>query len=495
MKIDDDYYKIENLKGNSVLYGDSDSEKLEFISKNNLRNKISTEWLLIEIDSNLNYIQNKNGCYIVLTSSKIICREDKSSAIKFQIEKLYEEINHNNEEIELIEKEPVDVLIKYSDLSNITNGIKEIPRTNKNKYNDELKYCIRSILKNIPWVRKIFILMPNKEVSFFKDYELIKEKIIYYKDKDLIGFDSTNPPAFQFRSWMMSKFNMSNNFIFMDYNNFIGKPLKKTDFFFVQNNKVVPAIISQNFIEYNENLALANLAKYKTIKDKNDIYSAAHYLYSIENTRLFLLKLFNMPLYLPIDTHNAIPCNIKEVKQIYFLIYNSEFRHNTLDSIYRKDENIDFQTFYMGFTFNEFNKKISHIPYKYIDNNFDIKLNYNYSLFSINTDSVKYSSLTYKKTKILMEYIFPEATPYEKTNYSDLTQISFDSIYELEKDKQNIKKKFHKIIGFFIIIIFILLFIIFKKSKIALEYKKIPDDFELLKEETIKKEIEMKEIK
>ena len=91
---------------------------------------------------------------------------------------MFEEVHNSKEDIELIENEPIDVLIKYIDLTNVTNEIKEIQQLNKNKSNDELKYCVRSILKNIPWIRKIFILMPNKEVSFFIDYELIKELLI-----------------------------------------------------------------------------------------------------------------------------------------------------------------------------------------------------------------------------------------------------------------------------------------------------------------------------
>ena len=48
----------------------------------------------------------------------------------------------------------------------------------------------RSILSNIPWIRKIFILMPTKKVRYFKEYNIIKDKIIYVKDKDLLGYDS-----------------------------------------------------------------------------------------------------------------------------------------------------------------------------------------------------------------------------------------------------------------------------------------------------------------
>ena len=34
--------------------------------------------------------------------------------------------------------------------------------------------------------------MPNKKIRYFKDYNLIKDKIVYVKDKDILGYDSSN---------------------------------------------------------------------------------------------------------------------------------------------------------------------------------------------------------------------------------------------------------------------------------------------------------------
>ena len=89
--------------------------------------------------------------------------------------------------------------------------------------------------------------MPNERVRFFKDPELINEKIVYVKDKDVLGYDSSNSHAFQYRIWKMKEFGLSDNIIYMDDDCFIGQPLKKSDFFYVENNKVVPAIINVNY--------------------------------------------------------------------------------------------------------------------------------------------------------------------------------------------------------------------------------------------------------
>ena len=66
---------------------------------------------------------------------------------------------------------------------------------------------------------------------------------------DFLGYDSANIYAFQFRYHQMEYFNISENFITMDDDYFIGKPLKKTDFFYVENGRVVPAIIANTFKE------------------------------------------------------------------------------------------------------------------------------------------------------------------------------------------------------------------------------------------------------
>ena len=95
--------------------------------------------------------------------------------------KIYEEVENNDYNYKLMEKEPIDVIIKYIDLRDpllIRDGIHQIK---KDYDNEELRYSIRSILKNIPWIRKIYIIMPNEKVRYFKDYNSIKERIILYQ--------------------------------------------------------------------------------------------------------------------------------------------------------------------------------------------------------------------------------------------------------------------------------------------------------------------------
>ena len=103
--------------------------------------------------------------------------------------------------------------------------------------------------------------MPNEKVSYFKSPEEIREKIIYVKDKDLLGFDSASSPSFQFNLHKMKKFGISENFILMDDDCFIGKTLKKSDFFYEENGKVYPCLITSDYYEMDR-MALEEKLKY-----------------------------------------------------------------------------------------------------------------------------------------------------------------------------------------------------------------------------------------
>jgi hypothetical protein len=56
--------------------------------------------------------------------------------------------------------------------------------------------------------------MPNEKVKFFKPIDEIKEKIVYIKDKDLMGFDCANIYAFIFNFYKLKQFGVTDNFIF-----------------------------------------------------------------------------------------------------------------------------------------------------------------------------------------------------------------------------------------------------------------------------------------
>jgi len=246
------YYSIIHVNTNLILIYSIDNMKNLFLDLINEKEEYAL-WNFIELENNNYIIHNKKNCYLKIKELNIICDNiTMEEASQFNLIKIYEEISDNIINYKLIEKEPIDVLIKYIDLRDPFLKRKGIFQTKKDLENEELRYCIRSILKNIPWVRKIFILMPNEKVRFFKNYSFINDKIVYVKDKDILGHDSSNSLAFQFRFWKLEKYGISDNFIAMDDDYFIGRPLNKTNFFYDINGKIKPLTITSKFTKINK---------------------------------------------------------------------------------------------------------------------------------------------------------------------------------------------------------------------------------------------------
>ena len=381
-------------------------------------------------------IKNKKNCYIRIIKNKRISCENVpyQKAGFFNLIRLYEEVKNNKLNAKIIEKEPIDVLIKYIDLRDLNLERNNFHQIQKDFDNEELKYSIRSILKNIPWVRKIFILMPNEKVRFFKNNSLIGDKIIYVKDKDLIGFESSNANAFLFRYWKMKKFGISDNFIVMDDDYFIGKKLKKTDFFYIENGKVVPSIVSSKFLRVEKDLTIEKIKLYKSrLMNCKEEQNDDAFNYSLQITYLLMMKEFKIDLMnIPKFTHNAIPVNLNELREIYNLVYSSKYKFSTLYSLYRQIGYVQFQSCYFLFIFLKYKRKVIDISNKFIVINRSFSSNYNYALFCINKGPFNYSFLDEYKAKITMEYLFPSPTPYEVINNNNLIDISFNIVKTME---------------------------------------------------------------
>jgi hypothetical protein len=165
-----DYYQIEIIDLNKKLFY-LENRKIT-LTKSEKKKKIKyTFWNFIKKNNNNYIIRNINNCYIKIVNYNIICDNfNEEEASIFKLIKIYEEVEDKDLDNKLIEKEPIDVLIKYIDLRDPDLKRNKLHQIEKDYDNEELRYCIRSILKNIPWVRKIFILMPNNKVRFFKEY-------------------------------------------------------------------------------------------------------------------------------------------------------------------------------------------------------------------------------------------------------------------------------------------------------------------------------------
>ena len=461
------FYNIEELLKKFQL-GYWNNKELTFSRINNS----SHLWTFISFNDSNYVIQNKDNCFIKINKYNILCENiPLNQATIFKFSKIFTEVkeNENYKYLELLNKEPIDIIIKYIDLRDTNLKRIGIHQIEKDLDNEELRYSIRSILDNIPWIRKIFILMPNEKVRYFKDYNLIKDKIVYVKDKDVLGYDSSNCNAFLYRYWKLKQFGISDNIIIMDDDCFIGRKLEKKDFFYIKNGKVVPSIITSNFIKIEKKTILKyyelyeKKAKISKEEQNNDVFLYSKYL-----TFYFILNLFNISseqnIYIPNFTHNAIPANLKDIKEIYDLAYGSEYKYATLDCLYRIYGYLQFQIFILSYTFLKYKRKVKNIPHKFIRINNTISSDFNVSLFCINKGEGYYSYLDFYKAKIAMDYLFPKPSPYEIDDQSKIllfynTVYSMDKIIKINEKQLSItitKKEFLYYHMNFILIIFLI---------------------------------------
>ena len=447
---------IINETTNFFYIIDEDSNNRLSITKENslnfsspINNDLSLWNIIPKINSEnklVYYVQNKNNKKFWKYSNDILIIDESTDINNLTMDneflfiKLYKE--SKKIESQILKDEPIDVLIKYIDLSDPNLVRKGIPQIKKDNDNKELKFSVRSIIQNIPWVNKIYILMPNEKVSFFKPAEQIREKIIYVKDKDLLGFDSASSPSFQFNLHKMKKFGISENFILMDDDCFIGKPLKKIDFFYEENGKVYPTLITSDYYEMDKILWEKRLNLYilksNKIKEKLPHSSTG---FEIQHARSLLLmynifgddnKRYGKKLIEPAFTHNAIPVKLSDIEELHNLIVKYyPYSNETLFSLFRNSYSLQMQTTYMAYVKNQYDRKVSKISsafydlthYKYIPKN-------EKKLFVINTGLLNYKKYLYAYERKNLNNLFPNKTIYELGNDSD---IELNEFLDLEK--------------------------------------------------------------
>ena len=402
------FHKIPNINISKIYWKLIRIKKNEYLIQNIFNNKFLT------INNKLLQFTNKYS-FSIKHIDRYIEKIDKNYLFYFI--KLYEEGQMLKKKyLKIIDEEPIDVLIKYINLNDralIRKGIKQI---NKDYDNEELRYSIRSILQYIPWIRKIFILMPNKKVKFLKSVNEIKEKIIYVKDKDLLGYDSANIHAFTFNLYKMDKFGISKNFIYMEDDFFIGKPLKKSDFFYydIKNKKVLPYLLNSHFKIVNKSQIINEYYNILKYKDSIHPHSRKGWIFSILSTYKYFIDKYNIDLIGIKVTHNAIAENIDDIKEIFEEIKNYEYINETLLYKERHILTLNQPQFLQLYLLNIKHRKVHPIPYKYLRMEIVNKANLNISLFVINTGKHKPTKKQYNIQKIIMEKRFPNPSKYEK---------------------------------------------------------------------------------
>ena len=477
MPIESNTYTIESLQTNKLFALDNINNKLKFIYKNNTQYINNSYWNFIKIINNNSeyFIQNnKTKNFLELNSyyletgnciKDISAKKNESNyksisnSFKFKLIKLYEEAETKPENMKYIDNEPVDAVIKYIDISDEKLNREGIPKIDKYLDHGEIRYCVRSIYENIPWVRKIIIVMPNEKVKYFKPIEEIKDRIVYIKDKDLIGFDTANELHYHLNLWNLKKFNVSENIISMDDDYFIGKPLKKSDLFYYdeEQKKVLPNIISSKYKILNKEFIYKEYNKMFSNKYSiNPQTPKGWQLFSYASYKL-LLDNFPEPLIDAGFTHNALAININDAKEIYDLVKDKyKYAKELFDSKERSIYHLQFQTLYNSYALNIKKRKVHIISSKFIElSKIGEKTNEYYDLFVINTSGgITYKSKDYKNLLIFLESKFNKPTPYEiiinntmenNYNYSNTPKIKNKSDFNIEEKIKEYGNKNNKI--------------------------------------------------
>ena len=429
------YYYIEEKNSRQKLYF---NEETESVLASDTINPSEDDKFLWEIKkmkykTNLYYYEIKaksKNKYISYEESKkeltkAYCESSWNSLAedrktKLKIIKLYKENNNINQESNLLEKEPIDVVIKYIDLNDTSLNREDFEQLEKDKQNNELKYSLRSILQNIPWVRKIFIIMPNDNIPYLKEKEEIKDKIIYIKDKELLGFDSSSPPTFQFNLHKLKKYNLSENFILMDDDYFIAQPLSKKDFFYEEKDKIYPYLISTEYSELDEDVIKSQYIN--GLSNINDIkyHSEVGFLFRRISTLLLLGKIFDKKteqnsLIEVGFTHNAIPLKISDIEEIYNYIEDKyQYYDVCLRGKKRNIRTLQPQILFMNYARNKYDRAVKEISWKYYDLSDVRQINLDSKLFVINTEDKEYYPLRFQTEVEILNKLFPNPTIYEK---------------------------------------------------------------------------------
>ena len=467
------YYFIKEKNRNYLLSAEEEGDHLI-----NYNYDIDINYALWNITPIINkknqliyYIQNKKTrCYWEFIKQNIdnkgelkLRKKSKEFPLntdnEFIFIELYKEVKIKDSDI--LENEPIDVLIKYIDLSDEDLNRKGIHNVQKDYENRELKYSVRSILQNIPWIRKIFILMPNERVKYFLPEDQIKDKIVYIRDKNLLGFDSANSCTFQYNLYKMRQFGLSENFILMDDNYFIAKPINKNEMFYEENGEIFPAIITSDYYEMNKDLLEKQIDQLSKRRENNNPHTAKGFLIRQKRALLFLYDLFGndnirfgKKLIEPTFTHNAIPAKLSDIEELRKYIYDYyEFGKLILYSKEKTIQDLQFQTLYWGYVKNKYDRKVSTISSESYDILKAINIKGNTKrLFAIKASSKNYNQMIFEKEKKVLQSLFPMKSEYEIDEEEEKRKIMLTKSNKLlislliNKIKENIQSYSQKYI-------------------------------------------------
>ena len=164
----------------------------------------------------------------------------------------------------------------------------------------------------------------------------------------------------------------------------------------------------------------------------------------------------------PSFTHNAIPVKLSDLKEIHDDIEaHYKYAKDLLFSLERNKTHLQFQTFYMAYTKNKYDRKVSIISSSFYDLiQTKAVLDNKKKLFVINTGSKDYRPYYFQREIEALQSLFPEKTKYELDGNNTINNIINDTINNTINNtikNENIYDKINKTIILIIIFLFFLM--------------------------------------
>ncbi len=282
----------------------------------------------------------------------------------------------------------------------LDESIKKASITGRYENNDELKYSLRSIEKNLPWIRKIFIITDN-QVPNFIDINNTKIQIINHEEiipKEILPI---------FNSVVIEYFlhnipNLSEKFLLASDDCFVNKNLTP-DFFFKNDLPIVRMIKSPT-------LKMKIFFK-RLMKVKVDNYKL-----SIENAYKLIDKKYKK--YYPVRPHHNIDAFLKsEYKRTFQTfendlkkVYHNRFRNATdIQRILFQYDLLARNRGYLHYITNE----DSYLIQVHFDDFSKYISRYNPTLFCLN-ETEKSTNEDRKRIVPFLKKLFPTKSKFEK---------------------------------------------------------------------------------
>lgn len=329
----------------------------------------------------------------------------------------------------------VDLVYICIDKNRSDNSDECLKKKNNNDKYEYLRYSLRSVLKNIPWINKIFIITYAERISFLNDSEERKKKIMYIKTNEILGFNSSSKSTVEHNALhKLDRYNASNYIIYMNENSIINRKMNKNNFFYYseKERKVVPYIMKyENWIYqrgydyyynfYNNNTNILENEFNNSIDNKKIMNAGAFVL---------LYKYFNRTdikvLLKESNTWNtALPLTLFDLRELCNMIKEEyTYKDELFTSKESNNKQITFDICYSFYFFNKYKRLRGDLNEFYVKKNNigknKIKLS---DLLCINREQIKDTRKQASMLKSVLNSFLKHPSIYEK----DITKTLISS--------------------------------------------------------------------